>query len=199
MRTLIASICTLEPQVAAHAQEMFSVLSDAAIYEFENSPPPSAHWLAERYARLERRTSDDGKEAWLNWVLRLPTGELAGYVQATVLPHDRALLAYELGSRFWRRGLGRSAVAAVIDELALNYGVRLFAAVLNSANYRSRALLLSLGFEPASPQQSIEFEPEPDELVMLNSYKDQRRVDQLEASLLARQACRVKTASAGRA
>lgn len=41
----------LEPQVAAHASEMFDVLSDPAIYEFENEPPPSEAWLVERYAR----------------------------------------------------------------------------------------------------------------------------------------------------
>lgn len=41
MRTIEASRCVLEPQVAAHACEMFSVLSDPAIYEFENEPPPA--------------------------------------------------------------------------------------------------------------------------------------------------------------
>ncbi|MDC8772099.1 GNAT family N-acetyltransferase [Roseateles albus] len=177
MRTRSTALCTLEPQVAAHAMEMFSVLSDAAIYEFENVPPPSVEWLAERYKRLERRASEDGQEAWLNWVLRLPSGELAGYVQATVLPSGSALIAYELNSRFWRRGIGRCAVTAVMDELALNYGVSLFAAVLKSANFRSRALLASLGFEPASPEQVIEFEAEPDELLMVNSCKNQRRFD----------------------
>ncbi len=181
MRTLITSVCSLEPQVAAHAQEMFSVLSDAAIYEFENSPPPSIEWLAERYARLERRTSEDGQQAWMNWVLRLPSGELAGYVQATVLPQGRALLAYELASAFWRRGIGGSAVAAVIEELTLNYGVSLFAAVLKSANYRSHALLLSLGFVPACARQAIEFEAQASELLLIKSDKRQRRSDQKNA------------------
>lgn len=32
---------------------MFSVLSDPAIYEFENKPPTSEKWLAHRYERLE--------------------------------------------------------------------------------------------------------------------------------------------------
>jgi ribosomal-protein-alanine N-acetyltransferase len=168
MRTLSVSLCTLEPQVAAHAQEMFGVLSDTAIYEFENTPPPSALWLAARYARLERRASEDGSEAWLNWVLRLPSGELAGYVQAT-LQSDHALVAYELASVFWRRGIGKCAVAAVLVELALNYEIRLFVAVLKHANYRSLALLKSLGFQLADPQQAIEFEAELDEVVMVRS------------------------------
>ena len=84
MRTLIATRCTLEPQVVAHAGEMFIVLSDPAIYEFENAPPVSKEWLTDRFAKLESRTSSDGTEHWLNWVVRLPNGELAGYVQATV-------------------------------------------------------------------------------------------------------------------
>jgi hypothetical protein len=80
----------LEPQTVAHAEEMFEVLSDPAIYEFENEPPESLEWLRERYRKLETRRSADGTQHWLNWVIRLPTSELAGYVQATVHP-DGAL------------------------------------------------------------------------------------------------------------
>ena len=53
MRTLITSICTLEPQAEAHAPEMFVVLSDPAIYEFEGQPPPSVEALAAGYRRGE--------------------------------------------------------------------------------------------------------------------------------------------------
>jgi len=41
MRTIDASSLTLEPQTAAHAEQMFVVLSDPAIYEYENKPPAS--------------------------------------------------------------------------------------------------------------------------------------------------------------
>ena len=61
---------------------MFAVLSDRAIYEHENEPPPSLEWLRARFARLESRRSPNANEQWLNWVIRLPTSELAGYVQA---------------------------------------------------------------------------------------------------------------------
>ncbi|MCV2369675.1 GNAT family N-acetyltransferase [Roseateles oligotrophus] len=169
MRRIDALLCSLEPQVAGHAAEMFGVLSDPAIYEFENSPPASAQWLAERYARLERRASADGSETWLNWIVRLPSGEAAGYVQATLLQNGRALVAYELASRFWRRGIGRCAVVAMLDELQFKYDARLFVAVLKSANYRSHGLLQSLGFWPASPSQSLEFQPESGEMVMMRT------------------------------
>jgi len=90
MRVIETGNLTLEPQTAAHAEEMFAVLSDPAIYEYENQPPPSLEWLRTRFTKLESRLSANGREQWLNWVVRLPTSELIGYVQATVLPNDRA-------------------------------------------------------------------------------------------------------------
>jgi [ribosomal protein S5]-alanine N-acetyltransferase len=153
----------------AHAHEMFGLLCDPAIYEFENEPPPSEAWLEKRYALLESRTSSNGTETWLNWVIRLPSGELAGYVQATVLRSGASLVAYELASRFWRQGIASSAVAAMMQELQANYGVRAFVAVLKGANYRSLGLLRSLGFKPASPEQFVEFGAEPDEVVMVKT------------------------------
>lgn len=146
---------------------MFDVLSDPAIYEFENAPPQSLAWLTDRYSYLERRGSEDGTEQWLNWVIRLPGGELAGYVQATVLPSGAAYVAYELASRHWRRGIATSAVLAMLEELQSAYGVHMFVAVLKAANHRSSGFLDSLGFAAATEQQFTEFGAEPDERVMV--------------------------------
>lgn len=148
---------------------MFRVLADPAIYEFENEPPRSQEWLAERYRRLESRGSADGTERWLNWVVRLPSGELAGYVQATLMPDGVSLVAYELASRHWRQGIGRSAVQAMLDELRSQYGVHTFVAVLKARNFRSEGLLRRLGFAPASAEQTTRFRDEPDELVMVRA------------------------------
>src|SRR5262245_56366218 len=90
MRVIEAAGVTLEPQVAAHADAMFAVLSDPAIYEHENAPPASADALRDRYRKLETRRSGDGRQEWLNWVVRLADGELTGYVQATVYPDEHA-------------------------------------------------------------------------------------------------------------
>jgi len=167
MRTLQSPLCTLEPQVVAHAAEMFLVLSDPAIYEHEGEPPPSAHRLADGYRRRESRLSPDGSEKLLNWVVRLPTGELTGYVQATVLRTGASYVGFEFASRYWRRGLGTASVGAVLEELTSTYGVHTVAAVLKTANFRSMGLLRRLGFEPASPEQAAEFESESDEMVLL--------------------------------
>jgi len=52
MHVIETGSLTLEPQTAAHAEEMFAVLSDPAIYEHENEPPPSLEWLRARFAQL---------------------------------------------------------------------------------------------------------------------------------------------------
>jgi RimJ/RimL family protein N-acetyltransferase len=166
MRTIEATGLRLEPQVEAHAEEMFRVLSDPAIYEHENAPPRSLEWLRARFARLESRQSPDGAELWLNWVVRLPGDELAGYVQATVRPGGEAAIAYELASAYWGRGLGQQAVRAMIGELAQGYGVTRLCAVLKRTNLRSRRMLDRLGFVLASAERHAAREVDADEWLM---------------------------------
>ena len=150
MRALATARATLEPQVASHAAEMFSLLQDPRIYEYENEPPASEAWLRDRYARLETRRSGDGTEHWLNWIVRTAAGDAIGYVQASVEPGGRAFIAYVLASRWWGRGLAQEAVRAMMDEVRTNYDARHFVAVFKQRNERSRALLVRLGFEPCA-------------------------------------------------
>ena len=169
MNTLRADGLTLEPQVAAHANEMFVVLSDPAIYEYENQPPQSLEWLRSRFIKLETRQSSDGKERWLNWVIRLPTSELIGYVQATLKAHGSASIAYVLSSAHWDRGLASQAVVAMISELVQSYQVRSFSAVFKRENLRSRRLLERLGFTVASSEAHIQHRIEPGEILMVRN------------------------------
>lgn len=154
MRPLRCDRCTLEPLVAAHAEAMFAVLGDPALYEFERAPPVSVDALRERYQRLEWRGPPDGSEGWLNWVLRLPGGDLCGVVQATVLADGQAWVAYELASAHWRQGIGSAAVRAMLAELADHHGVHTAVAALKAANHRSAGLLRHLGFHPGLPPES---------------------------------------------
>lgn len=171
MRLIEAATLTLEPQTTAHAEELFVVLSDPAIYEYENAPPPSVEWLRARFTKLESRQSSDGQDQWLNWVIRLPTAELVGYVQATVRPNGRAAIAYELSSAHWGRGLARQAVQAMVSELVEHYQVRSLFAVLKRENLRSLRLLERLGFSLASLEQHVEHQVAPGELLMLWVYQ----------------------------
>jgi len=166
MRTIVGDGLTLEPQTVAHAERMFVVLSDPAIYEYENEPPPSLEWLCKRFAKLESRQSADGSERWLNWVIRIPTAELIGYVQATVRANGSAAIAYELSSAYWGRGFGHRAVRAMMTELAERYRVHTVTAVLKAENHRSLRLLARLGFELASTEAHAEHKVEQSEILM---------------------------------
>ena len=166
-RTIESPRLTLEPQRSAHAEAMFEVLSDPAIYEHENAPPKSLQWLLERYAKLETRRSGDGSELWLNWVLRERSAGLIGYVQATVHADGHALVAYELGSAHWGRGLGSEAVMALINELGSQYGVHTVLAIFKRSNRRSRRLLEGLGFALPTPDDALRWPVEADEDLLL--------------------------------
>lgn len=167
MRVLETDRLRLEPQLATHADEMFAVLSDPALYEFENSPPESVAWLRERFARLESRRSPDGTEHWLNWVVRLPNSELIGYVQATIGADQRAAIAYVFASSHWGQGFATEAVQRMVEELATQFQVRTLSAVLKRANLRSLMLLNRLEFELAPEALSKDLAVEPDEALML--------------------------------
>ena len=169
MNTLDADGLVLEPQTAAHAPAMFEVLSDPAIYEYENEAPPSLAWLERRFRHLESRQSADGREQWLNWVIRLPDGALAGYVQATVHADGRAAIAYELASRYWGKGLASSSVRAMIDELARACRATTLTAILKRPNRRSMRLLQRLGFLLASAELHRRLHAEADEWLMLRA------------------------------
>lgn len=166
MHAIETDSLTLEPQTAAHAEEMFVVLSDPAIYEHENEPPPSLEWLRARFTKLESRRSPDGHEQWLNWVIRLPDLALIGYVQATLPADGSAAIAYVLSSAYWGRGLARQAVQAMITELVAHYQVRRLSAVLKHENLRSLRLLERLKFSPATAKQLGKHPVETDELLM---------------------------------
>ncbi len=141
----------LEPQVVAHADEMFRVLSDPAIYEFENAPPASLEALRERFRTLESRRSPNGRQHWLNWVVRRRDGGAAiGYVQATVLEDGDALIAYEFGSAWWGHGFATEALATAMDHLQRVYAARRIGAVFKRANGRSRRLLERVGLRAAA-------------------------------------------------
>jgi ribosomal-protein-alanine N-acetyltransferase len=167
MRFLPSPLGTLEPQREHHAEEMFEVLRDPAIYEFEGEPPPSVEALRRGYRKRETRESPDGTEKWLNWVVRLPSGQLAGYVQATVLGTGASYIGYEFSSRFWRQGVATDSLSTMFCELAETYRVHTLIAVLKRANFRSMALLHKLGFEQAEPDARRHIDADDDEIVLL--------------------------------
>jgi ribosomal-protein-alanine N-acetyltransferase len=151
MQTIVTPTLTLEPLLASHAEEMFELLSDPAIYQYlDYTAPVSVGYLRGIYQRWEARQSPDASEAWLNWVIRPRDQPLAGYVQATVASNRSAHVAYILASKYWGRGYAGVAVEAMLEHVASAYEVDRYMATVEVGNQRSIRLLERLGFYPTA-------------------------------------------------
>ena len=109
------------------------MLSDPAIYEYENAPPASVEWLRARYEKLETRRSADGSEQWLNWVIRMTGTGLIGYVQATLHADGSAAIAYEMSSAGGAADSAAARPKRCSRELVHHYGVTTIFAVAKRA------------------------------------------------------------------
>jgi len=137
----------LEPLTPAHADEIFPHLCDPALYTYvPQDPPPDIDRVRARYTRLEHGRSVDGLDLWLNWVIKA-RGQIAGTVQATVMPDGTALIAYELFTSFQHKGIATEAVAAMLAHLKDKLETKLVRALVDTRNAPSIRLLERLGFE----------------------------------------------------
>jgi ribosomal-protein-alanine N-acetyltransferase len=145
--TLHLPSLALEPLRASHAAEMFEAFQNTTHYTFiPQHPPASLEVLRQRFERLETRRSPNGKQLWLNWAIRAPTGEAAGLVQATGFPDGRASIAYELFGAFQGRGMATEAVRAILQDLRDRAFLERATALVDTRNIKSIALLERLGF-----------------------------------------------------
>ena len=145
----------LEPLRTDHAPALFGLLRDPALYRhLDDGPPASVEALRAVYERLEAGRSPDGRQLWLNWIVRLRDGEPVGTVQATVVPaHRRAWVAYVLARSHWGRGHATQAVRAVMEHLAPHHALERFLATVELRNRRSIRVLARLGFRLATPDE----------------------------------------------
>jgi RimJ/RimL family protein N-acetyltransferase len=147
MTVIESTMLRLEPLAVAHAVEMFEPLSAAAIYDYiPEAPPASVSSLQQRYLQLQRGHSANGRERWLNWVVRLNSGQCAGYIQATVHAGSTADFAFVFAPEYWGRGVAFEACRVALPRLAGEFGVRSAYATVDPRNSRSVRLLERLGF-----------------------------------------------------
>lgn len=156
---LLTPRLALEPLSTAHAQKLFSSLGDERLYAYiPQDPPTSVAALTERYTRLSRRLSPDGREIWLNWALRSRTDSFyVGVVEVTARADDSALLAYMIFTPFQGQGYAREACVRVLDHLANDYGTRLVIADIDTRNRPSIALAEALGFARTAITQDADY------------------------------------------
>ena len=142
---LLTARLVLEPLRPDHADEMVGVLADPALYAFIGGEPPTLQDLRRRYEIQAAGHSPDGRQRWLNWVVRRRAERDAiGYVQATVdAADDSADVAWVIGVAWQRRGYAVEAAAAMIDRLG-----GLVTAHIDPAHAASEAVARRLGLEP---------------------------------------------------
>jgi RimJ/RimL family protein N-acetyltransferase len=140
----------LEPLRPEHAAEMAPLLDDPALYVFTGGEPASAAELGERYERQARGRSPDGRELWLNWIVRERAGGRAvGYVQATVEPAGGAAeVAWVVGTGFQGRGYAREAAGAMVAWLR-GHGAAVTAYV-HPDHAASQSVARAVGLEPTA-------------------------------------------------
>lgn len=149
----------LEPLVASHAAALYAALQVPELYTFiPQDPPPSPHGLEARYAALSTRRSSDGREEWLNWVMRQrATDAYIGTVEVTVRADCTATLAYLVVPPFWRQGYATEACTRVLAHLFDVYRVSRVAAEIDTRNAASIHLAEALGFTRVATTPKADF------------------------------------------
>ena len=130
------------PLRADDADDLAEFLDDPVMREWLDSNEVGD--LRARFHRWERRTSPDGRQRWLNWVVRLrDDGRAVGWVQATV-EGESAEVAYAMLASRRRRGYCAEAVARVVESL----GVSSVEAHVAAENAASAGVAAAVGLHP---------------------------------------------------
>jgi RimJ/RimL family protein N-acetyltransferase len=149
----------IEPLLSTHTDEMFVILQDKEIYKYiPTNPPKDVSELETRYKKLETRSSPDGSELWLNWVLRQKIDtSLIGRFEATIYKNHTALIAYELASKYWGKGFAFEASKKIIEILASEYQITKFKANVDTRNKSSIKLLEKLKFRKTNLLKNADY------------------------------------------
>ncbi len=145
-RVLETRRLSLEPLMPRHGVLLYAYLCDPRLYRYyAGAAPSSVGDLEQQYGKWSTRRSPDGIEVWLNWAVRERGGGYVGRLQATII-QDEATIGYDIFPPFWRRGFAKEACAVMLRFVGESWPVRLFAALADTENAASIALLRSLGF-----------------------------------------------------
>lgn len=132
----------LEPE---HAGELFPLLDDIRLHTFTGGAPRPLEDLRARYTALASRHSPDGRELWLNWIVRrLEDGAPVGQLEATVAG-TTAWVAWVIGSRWQRRGYAGEAAQTIVEWLQDRLEVEVITANIYPGHVASERVAMRLG------------------------------------------------------
>ncbi|MDJ0314941.1 GNAT family N-acetyltransferase [Arthrobacter sp. H35-D1] len=149
--TIVSARLRLEPLSVEHAADMVKVLADTSLYEYTGGEAPSLEELQRRYARQAAGHSDDGLQAWFNWIV-VPRDADApiGFVQATLEPSGpdlAATIAWVISPNQQGQGMASEAAQAMIIWLR-SRGVHSFVAHVHPEHFASMGVARKQGLHP---------------------------------------------------
>jgi RimJ/RimL family protein N-acetyltransferase len=119
--TIVTARLVLRSLRPEDADEMVEVLRDQQLHDFTGGRPLTLDELRLRYRQLAVGHSSDGKQTWLNWIVRLRASNAAvGTVQATVTGvsgDEHAQIAWVVGVPWQRNGFASEATIALVSWL----------------------------------------------------------------------------------
>jgi RimJ/RimL family protein N-acetyltransferase len=150
-RELESERLLIEPLSVGHAEELVHVLGDPELHRFTGGAPLGLADLRARFERQARGESPDGRDGWLNWVVReRETGRAVGTVQATLPGREQnrvADLAWVIGTAHQGNGFAKEAAAAVAESLS-SQGVSRLRANIHPRHHASMAVARAIGLAP---------------------------------------------------
>lgn len=132
------------------------LLDDQQLHRFIGGRPETLEEVTARLRRQVTGASPDGRQGWLNWVLRLRTADRApvGTLQAT-LSRTQAELAWVVGSPHQGHGYAGEAAVAARDWLQ-THGIDTFTAHIHPDHAASAGVARRLGLLPTAERQDGE-------------------------------------------
>ena len=143
----------LEPLRVDHADEMAPLLDDAQLHTFIGGEPATVEELRDRYGRLTTGHSPDGRERWLNWIVRRRAdGRAVGTVQATVgdVGGNRvAEVAWVVARPYQGEGYAREAAECMVGWLR-GHAVIAVRAHVHPGHTASQGVARAIGLIPTA-------------------------------------------------
>jgi len=138
----------LAPLDADDADEMVVALADPELYCFIGGSPPTLEGLRDRNRRLVVGRSDDGTQAWHNWVARTSRPRAVGTLQATITAGGaQAEMAWVIARTEWGHGYATEAATAVRTWLE-QIGVERITAHIHPSSHPSVTVAERIGLSP---------------------------------------------------
>jgi RimJ/RimL family protein N-acetyltransferase len=158
-RRVVSPRLSLDPLRLEDAAELAALLDDPSLHRFIGGKPATPEEVRARVERQVRGRSPDGKDVWLNWVVReRRTGQIVGTMQATIRIHrtsPTATLAWVVGSAHQGQGMATEAAGLMASWLR-RQGIERLRAHIHPQHDASMAIAAAIGLKPTNATVSGE-------------------------------------------